>query len=82
MPRRTVSNLLNRQKRQTRGKSCRVRHLTEMLADHYRLISASGSLQDNGGEITSDLDNPKITHVIIDDDDSGRYAELSRRTSK
>jgi DNA ligase-4 len=47
-----------------------------------RLDEAAKSLKENGGIITTDIDDPKLTHVIMDDDDSGRYAELSRRTSK
>ena len=43
---------------------------------------ASKALRENGGIITSDLDHPKLTHIIVDDADSGRYAELSRRTSQ
>jgi DNA ligase-4 len=47
-----------------------------------RLDEAANSLKENGGIITADIDDPKLTHVIMDDEDSGRYAELSRRTSK
>lgn len=47
-----------------------------------RLSQASAALESNGGVLTTDLDDPKLTHIIVDDDDSGRYAELSRRTSK
>jgi DNA ligase-4 len=47
-----------------------------------RLDEATKSLKENGGIITTDVDDPRLTHVIMDDDETGRYAELSRRTSK
>jgi hypothetical protein len=48
----------------------------------YRLEEAAKHLFDNGGRGTTDLDDPKLTHIVIDNDDSGRYAELSRKSSK
>jgi len=46
------------------------------------LDEATKFLRENGGIITTDVDDPKLTHIIVDDDDSSRYAELSRRTSR
>lgn len=47
-----------------------------------RLSEAERLLKDNGGRVVSDIHDPKLTHIIMDDDDSGRYAELSRKTYK
>ncbi|KAJ7449621.1 DNA ligase IV [Mycena latifolia] len=38
-------------------------------------------IDDNGGKIV-DLDEPKLTHVVIDKRDDGRRVELMKRTSK
>lgn len=67
-----------------RGRSTQVGQLfeTRFCSWWARLAQAAKSLRENGGIITSDLDDPKLTHIIVDDDDSGRYAELSRRTSQ
>jgi DNA ligase-4 len=40
------------------------------------------ALQQNGGRIVTDIYDPKLTHIIMDDDNSGRYAELTRKTAK
>jgi len=56
--------------------------LDEAIPDYGRLDEAGKSLRENGGTLTTDLDDPRLTHIIVDDDDSGRYAELSRRTSQ
>lgn len=58
-----------------------------MTVKGYRLITrrlseAERLLKENGGRIVSDIHDPKLTHIIMDDDDGGRYAELSRKTSK
>ncbi|ODN88085.1 hypothetical protein L198_06844 [Cryptococcus wingfieldii CBS 7118] len=39
-------------------------------------------LQDGGGRITTDLHDPKLTHIVMDEDDNGRYEELTKKTSK
>ena len=36
----------------------------------------------NGGRVTADLDDPKLTHVILDKRDTSRRKELIARTSK
>ena len=41
----------------------------------------SGTIQENGGKIV-DLDEPKLTHVLIDKRDDSRRLELMKRTSK
>ena len=79
MLRRTVSVLPSLRTRFETGKLTirdRVRGLWA------RLEQAAKSLRENGGTVTADLNDPKLTHIIVDDDDSGRYAELSRRTSQ
>ncbi|WVR03601.1 hypothetical protein IAU60_000593 [Kwoniella sp. DSM 27419] len=47
-----------------------------------RLGNARRLLQENGGRIVTDIGDKKLTHIITDDEDSGRYAELVRKTSK
>lgn len=39
-------------------------------------------LADNGGRVVTSILDPKLTHIIMDDDDSGRYAETVRRSAK
>lgn len=38
-------------------------------------------IHDNGGRVV-DLDDPKLTHVIVDKRDDSRRVELIQRTSK
>ena len=52
-----------------------------MIAD-CSLINAELLLRENGGRIVTDIRDPALTHVVMDDEDSTRYAELSRKTSK
>ncbi|WVQ76196.1 hypothetical protein IAR50_005859 [Cryptococcus sp. DSM 104548] len=47
-----------------------------------RLEEVEKLLRDGGGRITTDLDDPKLTHIVMDEEDNGRYVELTRRTSK
>ncbi|KLT43549.1 ATP-dependent DNA ligase [Cutaneotrichosporon oleaginosum] len=47
-----------------------------------RLVEAEEKLRAHGGRVTDDVDDPALTHIIIDDDDSRRYVELMRRTAK
>ncbi|RXK40753.1 hypothetical protein M231_02005 [Tremella mesenterica] len=47
-----------------------------------RLDNARKLLIENGGKVVDDINEPKLTHIIMDDDDSSRYGELSRKTSK
>lgn len=56
--------------------------LLAFQADGARLEEATEALRTNGGKITDDMNDTQITHIIMDDDDSGRYAELRRRTAK
>ena len=53
-----------------------------MITLTIRLREAEKTLKENGGRIATTIDDPKLTHIIMDDADSGRYAELSRRTAK
>ncbi|BEI97354.1 hypothetical protein CcaverHIS631_0209430 [Cutaneotrichosporon cavernicola] len=46
------------------------------------LVDAEEKIRCHGGRVTDDVDYPGLTHIIMDDEDSGRYAELMRRTSK
>ncbi|WVQ80875.1 hypothetical protein IAT38_002982 [Cryptococcus sp. DSM 104549] len=46
------------------------------------LAQAEALLTNYGGRITTNVDDKKLTHIIMDNDDSTRYAELSRRTAK
>jgi DNA ligase 4 len=39
------------------------------------------SIEDNGGQI-AELDDPKLTHVVLDKRDDSRRRELMKRTSK
>ncbi|WWC58136.1 uncharacterized protein I303_100671 [Kwoniella dejecticola CBS 10117] len=48
---------------------------------HKRLQDAEKLLRDNRGRITSDLQDKTLTHIIMDNDDSGRYAEIVRKTA-
>lgn len=36
----------------------------------------------NGGRITDNISDRKLTHIIMDDGDSGRYVELVRKTAE
>ena len=47
-----------------------------------RLAEAGDLLRGNGGRITTDIHDPKLTHIIMDDENSARYAEISRKTAK
>ncbi|WWC66828.1 uncharacterized protein I206_100735 [Kwoniella pini CBS 10737] len=46
-----------------------------------RLQEAENILRENGGKITDDLQDKKLTHIIMDNEDSGRYAEIVRKTA-
>lgn len=48
----------------------------------YRLAEAAKQLSENGGRIVTNVLHPKLTHIVMDDEDSGRYVELVRGTSK
>ena len=37
---------------------------------------------ENFGKVTSDIDDPKLTHIVIFKKDRGRRIELMRRTEK
>ncbi|KAK4686832.1 DNA ligase 4, partial [Tremellales sp. Uapishka_1] len=45
-----------------------------------RLMEAEELLKGSGGRIVTSIDDPELTHIIQDDEDSARYAELVRRT--
>ncbi len=47
-----------------------------------RLADAEEKLRAHGGRVTDNVDDPGLTHSIIDDDDSGRYVALMRRTAR
>ncbi|KAK8845565.1 hypothetical protein IAR55_006280 [Kwoniella newhampshirensis] len=47
-----------------------------------RLTVAEKLLRENGGRIVTDINDKKLTHIIMDDEDSDRYAELVRSTAK
>lgn len=53
-----------------------------MLTVIRRLNEAEQLLREHGGRVTTKVDDPKLTHIVMDDEASGRYVELSRRTSK
>ncbi|WRT63833.1 uncharacterized protein IL334_000758 [Kwoniella shivajii] len=46
-----------------------------------RLSEAEKLLRENGGRIVNDLQDRKLTHIIMDDEDSGRYAEIIKKTT-
>lgn len=50
---------------------------------NYRTSFAqlSVTIRDNGGKVV-DLDEPKLTHIIIDKRDDSRRLELMKRTAK
>lgn len=47
-----------------------------------RLAEAARLLTESGGRIITDIQDRKLTHIVMDDDDSGRYAELVRKTAQ
>ncbi|WWD08963.1 hypothetical protein V865_007078 [Kwoniella europaea PYCC6329] len=46
-----------------------------------RLQQAEKLLRENGGKIVKDINDRKLTHIIMDDEDSGRYAEIVKTTA-
>jgi DNA ligase-4 len=48
---------------------------------HHSFTQLSVKIRDNGGNIV-DLDEPKLTHIIIDKRDDIRRLELMKRTTK
>ncbi|WVW81787.1 hypothetical protein I302_103784 [Kwoniella bestiolae CBS 10118] len=46
-----------------------------------RLQQAEQLLRENGGKIVTNIQDKKLTHIIMDDEDSGRYAEIVRKTA-
>jgi DNA ligase-4 len=51
------------------------------MSDVHSFTDLSNTITKNGGRIV-DLDEPKLTHVIIDKRDDSRRLELMKRTSK
>ncbi|KAF8551211.1 ATP-dependent DNA ligase [Imleria badia] len=49
------------------------------ISDHFPKVSRN--IEENGGKIV-DLDNPKLTHVVLDKRDVSRRVTLMQRTSK
>ncbi|ORX34780.1 ATP dependent DNA ligase domain-domain-containing protein [Kockovaella imperatae] len=47
-----------------------------------RLEETKDLILEHGGKVTGNVDDVKLSHIIMDDDDSVRYAEISRRTAK
>ncbi|GFZ52023.1 DNA ligase 4 [Saitozyma sp. JCM 24511] len=66
---RDAARRTNRDGANTDGSSC-------------RLDQAQKLLRENGGRIVDDIHHPKLTHIVMDNDDSGRYGELVRKTAK
>ncbi|KAI0078668.1 ATP-dependent DNA ligase [Panus rudis PR-1116 ss-1] len=60
------------------GMAIQSKHESKITEDLARI---SGLITDNGGKIV-DLDDPKLTHVVLDKRDLSRRVELMRRTSK
>ncbi|KAH6915882.1 DNA ligase 4 [Coprinopsis sp. MPI-PUGE-AT-0042] len=60
------------------GMSIRAKHEKEINASFE---NAAKLIVDNGGKIV-DLDEPKLTHVVLDKRDDSRRVELMKRTSK
>ena len=48
---------------------------------HYSFAEVEKLLTENGGRVV-DLDDPKLTHVILDPRDTNRRRELIARTSE
>ncbi|KGB77341.2 hypothetical protein CNBG_3179 [Cryptococcus deuterogattii R265] len=46
-----------------------------------RLAKIEKLLAENGGRAVKSISDPKLTHIIMDDEDSGRYVELTRKTA-
>ncbi|KAG8877921.1 DNA ligase (ATP) [Tulasnella sp. 331] len=40
------------------------------------------AILDNGGRVTDSLEDPKLTHIVLNEGDKSRRVELMRRTSK
>jgi len=49
------------------------------ISDHFHKVSRH--IEENGGKIV-DLDNPKLTHVVLDKRDVSRRITLMQRTSQ
>jgi hypothetical protein len=52
-----------------------------LIKDIMSFERISKSIEDNGGRI-AELDDPKLTHVVLDKRDDSRRRELMKRTSK
>lgn len=46
-----------------------------------RLVKVEKLLIENGGRVARSISDPKLTHIIMDDEDSRRYVELTRKTA-
>lgn len=46
-----------------------------------RLAKIEKLLVEKGGRAVKSISDPKLTHIIMDDEDSGRYVELTRKTA-
>lgn len=46
-----------------------------------RLAKAEKLLRENGGRMAKSISDLKLTHIIMDEEDSGRYVELTRKTA-
>ena len=53
-----------------------------VLAETSRLAEVERLLTVNGGRIVKTIKDPKLTHIVMDDDDSCRYAGLIRTTAE
>jgi hypothetical protein len=45
-------------------------------------VDLARSIEENGGRIANDLDEAKLTHVVVDKRDDTRRVELMKRTAK
>jgi DNA ligase-4 len=48
---------------------------------YYSMAEVAEAIEKNGGRL-ADLDDPKLTHVVVDKRDDSRRVELMKRTSK
>ena len=67
--------------RSTKGRWAFFTHGKARWLTSCSFTDLSKAIIQNGGRVV-DLDEPKLTHVVIDKRDDGRRLELMKRTSK
>jgi DNA ligase-4 len=65
----------------TRSEQTFFRDKSTRLTKANSFADLSKKISQNGGNVVN-LDNPKLTHIVIDKRDDSRRLELMKRTSK